>query len=94
MLLSHRRRVAIVTFLITFAIYTHYITHLETNQRLGLQQLGVSDKKRKNLCLSKVLSVSGTPEGIRTPVTAVRGQRPRPLDHGGIILAAEQGFEP
>ena len=27
----------------------------------------------------------GTSEGIRTPVTAVRGRRPRPLDHGGII---------
>jgi site-specific DNA recombinase len=35
----------------------------------------------------------GTSKGIRTPVTAVRGRCPRPLDHGG-ALAAELGFEP
>ena len=28
--------------------------------------------------------VRGTPKGIRTPVAAVRGRCPRPLDHGGI----------
>ena len=26
----------------------------------------------------------GAPKGIRTPVTGVRGQRPRPLDDGSV----------
>ena len=30
----------------------------------------------------------GTPKGIRTPVTAVRGQRPEPLDDGSMGVQA------
>lgn len=36
----------------------------------------------------------GSPKGSRTPVSALRGRRPRPLDDGTIKMAAEQGFEP
>lgn|GEM_PF-3333786 len=32
------------------------------------------------------LPIFGTSQGIRTPVTAVRGRCPRPLDQGGIWL--------
>ena len=32
--------------------------------------------------------INGVPEGIRTPVTAVKGQCPRPLDDGDNFLAA------
>ena len=35
----------------------------------------------------------GTLKGSRTPVSGVRGQRPRPLDYEG-MMAAELGFEP
>ena len=38
-------------------------------------------------------SLTGTPNGIRTHVSALRGRRPRPLDNGG-KMAGEQGFEP
>ena len=47
-------------------------------------------KKHTKMCVF----LFGTPKGIRTPVAAVRGQCPRPLDHGGKKMAAEQGFEP
>jgi hypothetical protein len=37
----------------------------------------------------------GSPKGIRTPVSAVRGRHPRPLDDRAIKnMAAGQGFEP
>ncbi len=32
---------------------------------------------------------SGVPKGIRTPVTAVKGQCPRPLDDGDTKMATE-----
>jgi hypothetical protein len=35
----------------------------------------------------------GSPKGSRTPVSAVRGRHPWPLDDGA-LLAADQGFEP
>ena len=35
----------------------------------------------------------GSPNGIRTRVTALRGPRPRPLDDG-TEMAGERGFEP
>ncbi len=31
---------------------------------------------------SRRLSKNGVPKGVRTPVTAVKGQCPRPLDDG------------
>jgi hypothetical protein len=31
------------------------------------------------------LGISGVPTGIRTPVTAVKGRCPRPLDDGDAI---------
>ncbi len=36
----------------------------------------------------------GSHRGIRTPVTAVRGRRPEPLDDMAVYLAAGPGFEP
>lgn len=36
----------------------------------------------------------GSHRGIRTPVTAVRGRRPEPLDDMAINMAAGPGFEP
>jgi hypothetical protein len=38
------------------------------------------------------LPPNGTPNGIRTRVTCVKGRRPRPLDDGGLVGAA--GIEP
>ena len=32
---------------------------------------------------SRLASMGGTPNGIRTHVSALRGRRPRPLDNGG-----------
>src|SRR4029079_2264713 len=32
---------------------------------------------------------SGTPNGIRTRATAVKGRRPRPLDDGGLVTGPE-----
>ena len=34
---------------------------------------------------------NGDPEGIRTPVTAVKGRCLRPLDHGAIIVDFGRG---
>ncbi len=39
-----------------------------------------TETRRKPACL--VLLRSGAPKGIRTPVFAVKGRRPRPLDDG------------
>ena len=33
----------------------------------------------------QVLDGSGVPKGIRTPVTAVKGRCPRPLDDGDLL---------
>ena len=33
--------------------------------------------------ISRLASMGGTPNGIRTHVSALRGRRPRPLDNGG-----------
>ncbi len=33
----------------------------------------------------QVYFVSGVPKGIRTPVTAVKGRCPRPLDDGDLL---------
>ncbi len=49
--------------------------------------------KKNPYPVGRSFSLNGTPKGIRTPVAAVRGRCPRPLDHGG-RLAAELGFEP
>ena len=37
-----------------------------------------------------LLLASSAPNGIRTRVTAVKGQRPRPLDDGGKCLSCEK----
>ena len=37
--------------------------------------------------LVRIYSKSGTPTGIRTPVAAVKGQCPRPLDDGRVTEA-------
>lgn len=37
---------------------------------------------------------SGSSDGNRTRVSALRGRRPRPLDYGAMKLAGEEGFEP
>ena len=34
------------------------------------------------LAIAHLIRVSGVPKGIRTPVTAVKGRCPRPLDDG------------
>jgi hypothetical protein len=34
----------------------------------------------------------GVPKGIRTPVAAVKGQCPRPLDDGDMLSYLNQGF--
>ncbi len=36
----------------------------------------------------------GVPKGIRTPVTAVKGRCPRPLDDGDLNLVEVSGIEP
>ncbi len=36
-----------------------------------------------------ILKFFGTPYGIRTRVTAVKGRRPKPLDEGRIAMEAE-----
>ncbi len=42
-------------------------------------------KNKKPLLKSaKAFKKSGTPTGIRTPVAAVKGQCPRPLDDGRV----------
>mgnify|MGYP006991987015 CR=1 FL=1 len=45
------------------------------------------------VCTNEV-GMDGTSDGIRTRVAAVKGRCPRPLDHGGIKMAGELGFEP
>jgi hypothetical protein len=37
-------------------------------------------------CCSQPLDIIGVPTGIRTPVTGVKGQCPRPLDDGDTDL--------
>ncbi len=38
---------------------------------------------------------AGVPTGIRTPVTAVKGRCPRPLDDGDLVFLVEvSGIEP
>ncbi len=44
------------------------------------------NKKNDNL-RKKIVVLFGTPMGIRTPDTAVRGRRPRPLDYEGTFNA-------
>ena len=36
-------------------------------------------------CLTQLIDFNGVPKGIRTPVAAVKGQCPRPLDDGDIF---------
>ena len=43
-------------------------------------------EKRVEIVLQPIKSTNGGPKGIRTPVTDVRGQCPRPLDDGTIFL--------
>ncbi len=38
--------------------------------------------KKKAYQTGKPLIIDGVPKGVRTPVTAVKGQCPRPLDDG------------
>lgn len=38
------------------------------------------------------LMLSGVPKGIRTPVTAVKGRCPRPLDDGDRFAKSDMGF--
>jgi hypothetical protein len=38
-----------------------------------------------NLSVKTEKSDNGVPKGIRTPVTAVKGRCPRPLDDGDIL---------
>jgi hypothetical protein len=38
--------------------------------------------KEKGLASLQALGIDGVPTGIRTPVTAVKGRCPRPLDDG------------
>ena len=40
-------------------------------------------RHRALLCDSSLRSPRGTPYGIRTRATALKGRRPRPLDEGG-----------
>ena len=52
-------------------------------------QSTATDRQPKPLKMAKTLvntRVFGSPNGIRTRVTAVRGQRPRPLDDRAILL--------
>ncbi len=44
-------------------------------------------------CTNNV-GIHGTSDGIRTRVAALRGRCPRPLDHGGIKMAGDLGFDP
>ena len=46
---------------------------------------GFGIKKTRHFC--RVSVPIGIPEGIRTPVTAVKGRGPRPLDDGDMPVA-------
>ncbi|MDF2867815.1 MAG: hypothetical protein K0S11_1285 [Gammaproteobacteria bacterium] len=47
-------------------------------------------ERAKNLY--KLDAYDGVPKGIRTPVTAVKGQCPRPLDDGDNLLVKSYGL--
>jgi hypothetical protein len=52
----------------------------------------MSAEMKKGLTLSDQAfsAIYGVPTGIRTPVTAVKGRCPRPLDDGDLVLVAVQ----
>ena len=41
-------------------------------------------EEEKKVCRPATLFISGSPSGVRTRVTGVRGRRPRPLDDGTV----------
>jgi hypothetical protein len=48
-----------------------------------------NERRRKKIEERQVKYLkSGAPMGIRTPVTGVKGQRPRPLDDGDTTLSS------
>lgn len=51
-------------------------------------------RKNKNQASSLVLDKSGSPKGNRTPVSAVRGRHPRPLDDGAIKWQPDKDSNP
>ena len=53
----------------------------------------LKEQKRVSLNRLTLLKFYGSPKGNRTPVFAVRGRYPRPLDDG-TVLAGGEGFEP
>ena len=60
----------------------------------------MTNKEGEEQKLERHIKQYGVPKGVRTPVTAVKGQCPRPLDDGDIskntrtFLVELSGFEP
>ena len=58
-------------------------------------QTASSLRQQKNRWNSSGFFVQGgAPTGIRTPVVAVKGPRPRPLDDGGLVLERANSIIP
>ena len=71
----------------------------EENAEIGSRHQSGTPQRKKG-CIAAT-RINGVPTGIRTPVTAVKGRCPRPLDDGdvnlsrrkkGLALAGPQGF--
>ena len=46
----------------------------------------------EHVAAGQIPTLNGTPNGIRTRATAVKGRRPRPLDDGGRMPAQHKGW--
>ena len=69
-------------------------TSAVTGRRANQLRYGALDTNLKGWYFSRfpggqAKKILRTPNGIRTRVTAVKGQRPRPLDDGGKCLLAK-----
>ncbi len=79
-------------YLSTFTKASTVFIEIQTSAQGAAKNFANECKKTKQKVIKKSanpkqdLPIFGTSQGIRTPVTAVRGRCPRPLDQGGIWL--------
>jgi hypothetical protein len=52
------------------------------------QKIGGLEKLKKSRIITPRFHTHGAPTGIRTPVLALKGLRPSPLDDGGMFFAS------